>query len=32
MNEVIGNEKDKMMKNLRIILSIRIYFFFKKQI
>ena len=27
MNEVIGNEKDKMMKNLRIILSIRIYFF-----
>ena len=29
MNEVIGNEKDKMMKNLRIILSIRIYFFFK---
>ena len=29
MNEVTGNEKDKMMKNLRIILSIRIYFFFK---
>ena len=29
MNEVIGNEKDKMMKNLRIILSVRIYFFFK---
>ena len=32
MNEIICNEKDKMMKNFGIILSVRTYFFFKQQI
>ena len=27
MNEIICNEKDKMMKNFGIILSVRTYFF-----